>query len=158
MLKEETNKNVMRLKKKKKNKTKQEKIKNTSIHLNYISNHTFSVIVIFCSYTVSCFLLKGDYGGPLVSQYEDVWYLIGMPSWSRGCADSGYPGVYTRVTYFEDWIMDVIEGNYTGNSFVLQNARQRVVTLASYTTVHKITENTVGFTRKDIWNDYYASN
>ena len=40
------------------------------------------------------------------------------------------------------------------NSPVLQSARPHAVALASYTVVDKIIKNTVGFTRKDIWNDY----
>ena len=39
------------------------------------------------------------------------------------------------------------------NSLVSQNARPRAVALASYKEDDKITKNTVGFTRKDIWND-----
>ena len=39
------------------------------------------------------------------------------------------------------------------NSPVLQSARPRAVTLASYTGVDKIIKSTVGFTRKDIWID-----
>ena len=38
------------------------------------------------------------------------------------------------------------------DSPILQSARPRVVALASYTVVDKIIKNTVGFTRKDIWN------
>ena len=37
---------------------------------------------------------------------------------------------------------------------VSQNARTRAVALASYTEDNIITKNTVGFTCKDIWNDY----
>ena len=39
------------------------------------------------------------------------------------------------------------------NSPILQNARPRAIALASLTEVVKITYNTVGFTRKDIWKD-----
>ena len=57
--------------------------------------------------TVSGF--QGDSGGPLIVQ---TWYrpsrrsLVGITSWGLGCAQPNSPGVYARVTYFLDWLID----------------------------------------------------
>ena len=43
--------------------------------------------------------------------YDDEsgsWLLIGIVSFGNRCAEPGYPGVYTRITNFIDWIVDNI--------------------------------------------------
>ncbi|VVC38435.1 Proteinase, regulatory CLIP domain,Peptidase S1A, chymotrypsin family,Serine proteases, trypsin family [Cinara cedri] len=52
---------------------------------------------------------NGDSGGPLMysKEKEDKYNLIGIVSYGyRKCGEPGYPGVYTRVTSFIDWIVD----------------------------------------------------
>jgi len=45
---------------------------------------------------------QGDSGGPISSVSDG--YLAGIVSWGYGCAQAGYPGVYTETSYFIDWI------------------------------------------------------
>nr|XP_027217680.1 transmembrane protease serine 9-like [Penaeus vannamei] len=48
---------------------------------------------------------QGDSGGPLVFKDGGGNYdQIGVVSWGYGCGARGYPGVYTRVNSYLDWI------------------------------------------------------
>nr|XP_040037035.1 complement factor I [Gasterosteus aculeatus aculeatus] len=48
---------------------------------------------------------QGDSGGPLVCEDElGVSYLWGIVSWGRKCAEPGFPGVYTQVAHYFEWI------------------------------------------------------
>jgi len=53
---------------------------------------------------------QGDSGGPLVCQRENScnWYLAGITSFGKGCANAQLYGVYTNVTNYEDWIHSTI--------------------------------------------------
>ncbi|KAM9744860.1 LOW QUALITY PROTEIN: polyserase-2-like, partial [Menidia menidia] len=50
----------------------------------------------------------GDGGGPLVVKQGDRWVQAGIASFSRGCAEPGFPSVYTRVSRYQDWISAVL--------------------------------------------------
>uniref|UniRef100_H2Y821 Peptidase S1 domain-containing protein n=1 Tax=Ciona savignyi TaxID=51511 RepID=H2Y821_CIOSA len=56
---------------------------------------------------------QGDSGGPLVCLIgESTWHQVGITSFGKGCGSSQFPGVYTRVAYYADWIDSV---NWTHN-------------------------------------------
>ena len=69
---------------------------------------------------------RGDSGGPLVLDSEvrakpdeepvTRYLLIGIVSWGSGCAQTGQPGLYTRVPSYLDWITRAMNAPQTVNS------------------------------------------
>ncbi|XP_023371693.1 serine protease 44-like [Otolemur garnettii] len=58
-----------------------------------------------CAYAEGKDSCKGDSGGPLVCELNDTWIQVGIVSWGLGCAKKGFPGIYTEVSFYKDWII-----------------------------------------------------
>ena len=60
---------------------------------------------------------NGDSGGPLVCLEDGVATLVGVTSWGIGCANEGYPGVWSSVADNLDWIEVVTTTMTTTTTF-----------------------------------------
>ncbi|XP_030851876.1 uncharacterized protein LOC590372 isoform X3 [Strongylocentrotus purpuratus] len=57
---------------------------------------------------------QGDSGGPLTCEGDDGrWHLVGATSFGDGCARPLFPGVYTRISQFQDFITAVVSNAYS---------------------------------------------
>ena len=66
-------------------------------------------IYLYLSEHDSC---NADSGGPLVFKElsSDPWVQVGIFSFrSKNCGSKGFPGVYTKVAAFMDWIISKLE-------------------------------------------------
>ncbi|XDV12787.1 hypothetical protein PO909_001367, partial [Leuciscus waleckii] len=57
---------------------------------------------------------QGDSGGPMVSKQGSVWIQSGIVSFGEGCALPNSPGVYARVSEYQNWINEQITTNQPG--------------------------------------------
>ncbi|XP_040014380.1 serine protease 27-like [Xiphias gladius] len=54
---------------------------------------------------------QGDSGGPMVSKDGSRWVQAGVVSFGSGCARPNIPGVYTRVSEYENWVRSQISSD-----------------------------------------------
>ncbi|XP_022090490.1 trypsin-2-like [Acanthaster planci] len=71
---------------------------------------------MFCASASGKDACQGDSGGPIVSNYgasshKPGTILEGIVSWGYGCAYPGYPGVYTTVGNYCDWMAQTSGGD-----------------------------------------------
>ncbi|UJR11644.1 hypothetical protein I4U23_015825 [Adineta vaga] len=52
---------------------------------------------------------QGDSGGPIHQWLDDHWEQVGIVSFGDGCAHVNHPGIYTRLSFYYDWIQSNIK-------------------------------------------------
>ena len=56
--------------------------------------------------------------GPIVKENSNgKAEVIGITSWGYGCAQDPFPGVYTNVAAFNNWIDDTIKSRFINVAF-----------------------------------------
>ncbi|KAI1979892.1 hypothetical protein LOZ53_006476 [Ophidiomyces ophidiicola] len=77
-------------------------VKRSVCNENYQKRNASVVEQMICAGEEGKDACAGDSGSSL---YDEITKeLIGIVSWGYECALAGFPGVYTRVGYFVDWI------------------------------------------------------
>lgn len=69
------------------------------VKVSYCLIFDLEIHIIFSSDTC-----QGDSGGPLMAFVNNRWVLAGTTSVGIGCAQAGYPGIYTRTSTFTSFI------------------------------------------------------
>ena len=86
------------------------------VELNFVDRDTCNGVYgmvtrdMMCAAKPGADSCLGDSGGPLFIKGSSVDEdrLVGLVSWGRGCAQPGFPGVYTNVPFFYDWIVETV--------------------------------------------------
>ncbi|CAH0014499.1 unnamed protein product [Clonostachys rhizophaga] len=86
-------------------------ISRAKCNASYNRNDTQITQQMFCAGSTGKDSCQGDSGGPVVDVASST--LLGLVSWGFDCALPEYPGVYTNVGQFIDFIRS--EGNKTAN-------------------------------------------
>merc|ERR1712154_157148 len=95
-----------------------------------------------CAYKQGTDSCQGDSGGPLVVQEDGRSTLVGVVSYGKGCASTGYAGVYARVTSYLDWINANVKDGWCGSSTGSKPTEKSTTTKTTKTTTKKVTKPT----------------
>ncbi|CAF1310617.1 unnamed protein product [Adineta steineri] len=85
---------------------------------------------------------QGDSGGPIHQWLDDHWEQVGIVSYGTGCAAATNPGIYTRLSYYHDWIQKTINEIDT-TTIAPSTSASTTTTIVSSTSTSTTTTTTV---------------
>jgi V8-like Glu-specific endopeptidase len=86
---------------------------------------------MFCAGGQNIDTCQGDSGGPLYVFDQNVVRQAGIVSWGVGCAQTGFPGVYTKLTNFDAWLVQQIgRGTAPSQSLTLAEGQTKTQNFA----------------------------
>jgi secreted trypsin-like serine protease len=88
---------------------------------------------------MNSFYFPGDSGGPIFQWTGDYWEQVGIVSRGNGCAEPGNPGVYTRLSYYYNWINDILKKD--NEQLEPEFSFNETSTISDITTLSTITSN-----------------
>ncbi|XP_017537277.2 mast cell tryptase-like [Pygocentrus nattereri] len=73
---------------------------------------------------------QGDSGGPMVIKQDAGWTQVGIVSFGYNCAEPNFPGVYTRVSKYQNWINTYTSSNQPGYVTVITSSASLPLSLS----------------------------
>ncbi|XP_065204624.1 venom protease-like [Planococcus citri] len=70
---------------------------------------------VLCAGSMAQDTCLSDSGGPLMMHTAAHYYLVGIASYGIECEGNVFPGVYTRVAYYSDWIKCITKNGINFN-------------------------------------------
>jgi len=109
---------------------------------------------------------QGDSGGPLIARTATGAVQVGIVSFGEGCALADYPGVYTKVAAYSDFISQSIPlsgsdtdntppsqpDNSTGNTPAPQTPNESAIELTIFDAFENVTVGDTAYAAAEIYN------
>ncbi|XP_064472217.1 trypsin alpha-3-like isoform X2 [Ornithodoros turicata] len=69
-----------------------------------LGSEYYNVSTMLCAYKATYDACQGDSGGGILVPFTNRFYIVGIISFGVGCGDVRYPGAYSNVQAFRNWL------------------------------------------------------